>query len=135
MSEQMQVHFPGGRRVHAHYNGFEIATDQAPDSGGEGAAPEPFDLFLASLGTCAGVYVSAFCDKRGLSTEGMRIRQSWWRDEKTRRLERIRLEIEVPSGFPEKYLKALERSAEQCSVKKALNDPPEFETRAVVRSC
>jgi ribosomal protein S12 methylthiotransferase accessory factor len=126
----MEIRFPSGRRVHAHYEGFEIATDQSPDSGGEGAAPEPFDLFLASLGTCAGVYVAAFCEKRGLSTDGLRIRQSWTREEESRRLTQVRLDIEVPEGFPEKYLKALERAADQCSVKKVLADPPEIVTQA-----
>ncbi|HSO23567.1 MAG TPA: hypothetical protein VLT81_11690, partial [Chondromyces sp.] len=60
----MTVRFPGGARVEADYNGFEIATDQARDSGGEASAPEPFDLFLASIATCAGIYVLRFCQKR-----------------------------------------------------------------------
>lgn len=133
MTQTMEIHFPGGRRVNARYDGFEIATDQSPDSGGEGSAPEPFDLFLASLGTCAGVYVSAFCDKRGISTDGIRIVQSWSRDQETRKLTEIRIDIEVPPDFPEKYLTALERAADQCSVKKVLKDPPELVTRAAAR--
>jgi ribosomal protein S12 methylthiotransferase accessory factor len=134
MSQQMEIGFPGGRRVDARYDGFLITTDQSPESGGEGSAPEPFDLFLASLGTCAGVYVSAFCEKRGIPTDGIRLVQSWTRDEKTRRLTEIRIDIEVPPEFPEKYLTALERAADQCSVKKVLADPPALSTRAVLRA-
>ena len=77
MSSQMTVTFPGGKRVDASFNGFEIETDQAVDSGGDGSAPEPFDYFLASLATCAGIYILGFCQKRGISHEGVRLVQSW----------------------------------------------------------
>jgi ribosomal protein S12 methylthiotransferase accessory factor len=133
-SNTMTVSFPGGQRVDASYNGFAIATDQAPDSGGEGSAPEPFDLFLASIATCAGIYVLRFCEKRSIAQDGVRLVQSWERDEKTRRLTTIRLDIEVPPDFPEKYHRALVRAAEQCSVKKTLQDPPAFQVETVVSS-
>lgn len=130
---RMEIFFPGNRRVSARYSGFEIQTDQAPDSGGEGSAPEPFDLFLASVGTCAGAYIASFCARRDIPTEDIRVYQTWTRDE-SRRLTDIRLEIEVPGSFPEKYRTALVRAADQCSVKKVLQNPPEVSTRTVVRS-
>jgi len=135
MSEStMTVSFPGGKRVNAAYNGFEVATDQAPDAGGEGAAPEPFDLFLASLATCAGIYVLGFCQKREIPHDGIRLVQSWQRDERTRRLVAIAITIEVPPTFPEKYRDALVRAANQCAVKKTIESPPDFDVRTVVSS-
>lgn len=128
----MTVSFPGGKRVDASYNGFDIATDQAPDSGGNGSAPEPFDLFLASIATCAGIYVLGFCQKREIPHDGLRLVQSWERDEKSRRITTIRIDIEVPPDFPEKYHAALVRAADQCSVKKALHAPPDFQVETVV---
>ena len=71
MSSEMTVDFPGGKKVAAHYAGFDIATDQGVDSGGEGTAPEPFDFFLASLATCAGYYVLKFCEGRSIPTDGI----------------------------------------------------------------
>ena len=133
MSDQMTVSFPGGRRVTAHYDGFAIATDQGADSGGEGSAPEPYDLFLASIATCAGYYVLRFCSERGLPLDGLRLVQSWQRDER-KRLSRIQLVIEVPPSFPEKYRGALVRAADICAVKRTLQDPPEITTETVVRS-
>ena len=130
-SNSMTVNFPGGKRVNASYNGFEIATDQAVDSGGEGSAPEPFDYFLASLATCAGIYVLVFCQKRNLPHRGIRLVQGWERDEKSGRIETIRISIEVPPDFPEKYHNALVRTAKQCSVKKTLENPPEFVVETV----
>ena len=125
-SNTMCVTFPGGKKVDASYNGFTIATDQAVDSGGDGAAPEPFDYFLSSIATCAGIYVLGFCQRRNIPNEGVRLVQCWERDEKSRRITTIRIAIEVPPGFPEKYHKALIRAAAQCSVKKTMEDPPDF---------
>ena len=125
-SNSMTVSFPGGKRVNASYDGFEIATDQAIDSGGDASAPEPFDHFLASIATCAGIYILSFCQKRNIPHQNVRLVQSWERDEKSRRIETIRISIEVPPDFPEKYRKALVRAASQCSVKKTMEDPPDF---------
>ena len=133
MSSEMTVSFSGGKKVTAHYNGFEVATDQRVDSGGEGTAPEPFDFFLASLATCAGYYVLKFCEGRSISTDGVILHQSWVRNE-AKKLERIDIRIEVPPDFPVKYHKALVRAAETCSVKRTLQDPPEITTETVVNS-
>ena len=51
---EMVISFPGGKRVDAEFGGMVIQTDQPPQGGGEGSAPTPFALFLASMGTCAG---------------------------------------------------------------------------------
>jgi len=42
------------------------------------------------------------------------------------------LDIQVPPGFEEKYHAALIRSAEQCAVKKHMENPPRFEVKTVV---
>ncbi len=73
--EEMVIDFPGGVRVDAHFGPYTIKTDQPPAGGGEGSAPAPFSLFLASLGTCAGIYVLGFCRSRNLPTEGIRLVQ------------------------------------------------------------
>lgn len=56
-SNRLHVSFPGGKRVDAVIGSQTIRTDQSVAHGGEGSAAEPFDLFLASLATCAGLYV------------------------------------------------------------------------------
>jgi ribosomal protein S12 methylthiotransferase accessory factor len=132
MSNTMSVVFPGNKRVDATYGRFEIATDQSVDSGGDGTAPEPYALFLASLATCAGIYVLGFCQRREIPHQGVRLVQSWERDEKSKRVTTIRISIEVPSDFPEKYLPALVRVANQCTVKKTIENRPEFLVETVV---
>lgn len=126
MSREMTVSFPGGKRVVAAYGGFEILTDQAVDSGGEASAPEPYDLFLASLATCAGFYVLSFCSRRGIPLDGIGLVQRWSRSEAGKMI-RIDLEVRVPEEFPEKYRAPLARAAGQCSVKRTIDSPPAFE--------
>jgi len=131
MAHEMTVTLDGGKRVSARYNGFEIPTDQSLDNGGEASSPEPFDLFLASLATCAGAYVAGFCAKRDLPTDGIRLVQRWERNAEGR-LAAITLEVQLPPTFPEHYRAAVVRAAELCAVKRVLERPPTMEVRAVV---
>lgn len=134
MSQEMLVRLEGNARVIAEFGGMDIPTDQRPEAGGDGSAPEPFTLFLASIGTCAGIYVMKFCQARSIPTEGVRIRQRMLPDpENPRRIGRIEMDIEVPPDFPEKYLEAVIRAANGCAVKKAIQNPFEIEVRTVVR--
>lgn len=124
---EMEITFPGGARVDAGFNGFTLKTDQPAQGGGTGSAPTPFATFLASIGTCAGIYVLGFCRQRGLSTDGIKIVQRMQSDPATGLVGKIALEIQLPPDFPEKYKAAVIKSAEQCAVKKHLEHPPVFE--------
>jgi putative redox protein len=123
---EMIISFPGGVRVDATFDNFVVATDQPPIGGGEGSAPTPFDVFLSSIGTCAGIYVLGFCKQRGLPTDGIRIIERTHRNQADGMVGTIDLEIQVPESFPEKYYESLIRSANLCAVKKHLEHPPSF---------
>jgi putative redox protein len=129
----LTITFPGGLRVDAQSGPFSIPTDQPVKAGGEGAAPTPFMLFLASIGTCAGIYVLGFCKQRGLPTDGIRIVERLEGSAtKPGLIGKVTLEIQVPPSFPDKYYDALIRAADQCAVKKHLETPPEFDVKTVV---
>jgi len=121
---EMEVTFPGGARVDASFGPYVVRTDQPPAEGGEGSAPTPFALFLASFGTCAGVYVLGFLRKRSLPTDGVKLIERAHRDPGTGMTDQVEIEILLPAGFPEKYREAIVRAAEQCAVKKHLEKPP-----------
>ncbi len=129
---EMVVDFPGGARVDAHFGQYTIMTDQPPMGGGQGAAPTPFATFLASLATCAGIYVLGFCKQRGLDTNGIRLVQRLKTDPLTGLVGNVEINIQVPPEFPEKYYNALVRSAEQCAVKKHMETPPQFNVHTTV---
>jgi ribosomal protein S12 methylthiotransferase accessory factor len=118
---EMKINFPGGARVNAEFGPHTIITDQ------DGSAPSPFATFLASLGTCAGIYVLGFCKQRGLPTEGIQIMQRIRQNPLTGMVDKIDLEIQVPPTFPQRYHEALVRSASLCAVKKHMENPPEFD--------
>jgi putative redox protein len=119
---EILVDFPGGSRVDAHFGGFSIPTDQPPTA----SAPTPFEVFLSSIGTCAGIYVLGFCQQRALCTDGIQIVQRIHSNRRNGMIDQIDLEIHVPPTFPEKYRDALIHSAELCKVKKQLEKPPRF---------
>jgi putative redox protein len=127
---EMQIDFPGGKRVDATYKGFVIRTDQPESSGGANSAPSPFDLFLASLGTCTGYYVLAFCQKRQIATEGISLTLSATRDETSHRVTTIEVRIRLPQAFPDQYADACVRAAGQCAVKAHLESPPSVSVSA-----
>jgi len=129
----IKISFPGGKRVDASFGDRVVKTDQSPAHGGAGSEPEPFELFLASLATCAGVYVLGFCQAREIPTEGIEITQHHEFDAETHRLTKVRIDISVPAGFPEKYVPALERVAAKCTVKRVIQEAPTFEIAAVAR--
>jgi ribosomal protein S12 methylthiotransferase accessory factor len=127
----MEITFPGGSRVDANFGGFTVQTDQPPAA----SAPTPFATFLASIGTCAGIYVLGFCRQRGIPTKGIKIVQRMHSDRMTELIGQIDLEIQLPPDFPEKYKAAVIRSAEQCAVKKHMEHPPVFNvTTSVVEA-
>lgn len=123
---EMKVYFPGNLRVDAEYKGFTILTDQPVTGGGDGSAPAPFDLFVASLGTCAGIFMLSFMKQRGIDPEGSGLTMTTERDQATGLIGRIEFVLHLPAGFPEKYEGAIVRAVEQCSVKRAIQSPPAF---------
>lgn len=123
----MKVYFPGGRRVYADYGEHTIATDQPVQGGGDGSAPAPFDLFLASIGTCAGIYALGFMQQRGIDPEGSSISMSTHFDPAVGLISGIDIDLKLPEGFPDKYKPAIINAMNLCAVKKHMNQPPAFE--------
>ena len=123
----MEITFPGGVAVQASYKGFTVLSDQLLAAGGQNAAPSPFDLFLVALGNCAGYFALRFCQQRELSTDGLKLTLETERDAERHRLSRVRIVIHLPQDFPEKYRSAILRATDQCTVKRTLLDPPEFD--------
>ena len=134
MDELIKVTFPGGVRADAAFKGFTFRTDQPAYAGGTASAPSPFDLFLASLATCAGYFVVSFCEERKIPTGGLEVTMRTERDPKTRMIVKVAIEVGLPPGFPEKYKAAVVKAADQCTVKRHILSPPAFEITAGIRT-
>jgi len=123
----MEISFPGGKKVDAKYKGFTIKTDQPKHSGGDSVAPEPFSLFLSSIGTCTGIYVLRFCQERNIPTEDLKLVLRTEENGETHMINKIDMEIQVPEVFPDNYKNAIIKAAGLCAVKKHLEQPPQIE--------
>jgi putative redox protein len=130
---EFEVFFEDKKKVNAQINGSLIKTDQPIQGGGDGSAPAPFELFLASIGTCAGIYVKGFCDSRGIDTSKVKIVQKHSFNPLSGMIDKIELQAQLPEDFPEKYKNAIVQAMDLCAVKKHLNNPPEFKTEAVIK--
>ena len=129
----MEISFPGNKKVVSFYKGFSIETDQPQDEGGDGSAPEPFDLFLSAMGTCAGISVIYFCEERNIDTTGMKMSLLFDRNEQTHLIETVHIQISLPPEFPKKYRSAVEKTAGLCTVKRNILNPPRFEISAQIQ--
>jgi putative redox protein len=128
---EMKVSFPGNLRVDAEFAGFTVHTDQPLSSGGDAGGPSPFQLFLASIGTCAGFYVLSFLKKRGIE-EGAAVTLSSVSDPNTGMVTEVLIDVSLPAGFPEKYRDAVVRAVNQCTVKRHLAAPPVIAVRTAI---
>ena len=127
----MEISFPGGAAVDARFKGHTVRTDQPEKAGGHDTGPAPFDLFLASIGTCTGYYAARYCELKGIDPRRLSLRLETVRDEERKRLAKVRVEIKLPPDFPDKYRQAIVRAADQCTVKRHIVEPPELEVVAV----
>jgi putative redox protein len=126
---EMEIRFPGGKKVEALFDEYTVKTDQPVADGGLGTAPAPFDLFLASIGTCTGYYVMSFCQKNNIPTQNITLHASMRRNQRTHLVEHCDITIRVPNDFPKKYENAVIKAAEVCTIKRNLQNPPQINIR------
>ena len=123
----MNITFPGNKKVDATYKGFTIHTDQPQNEGGDGSAAEPFSLFLASIGTCTGIYVHSFCQNRNIPTNGLSLTLKLTENQTSKLIEKITITIQTPQNFPARYKTALKKAANLCTVSRQLEQPPKID--------
>jgi len=123
---EIQVLLKENQKLEAHFNGFKVLSDQPVDNKGDNTAPSPFDYFLASTAMCAGYFIKAYCQPRGISTEGITVTQINNKDAENKYKQHIDIVVKVPETISEKDRIGIMRSIEGCSVKKAIQQIPEI---------
>lgn len=127
---QFKVTFPGNKKVDVEFDNFTVKTDQKKLYGGDDTAPEPFNIFLSSIASCAGIYAVSFCDTRKLDTTGMHLILEIVIKEGQKYMDELKLTLHVNKDFPEKYIKAIIKSMNSCAVKNQLH--PDIKTSTSV---
>lgn len=126
-----EVCFSGNKRIDVKFKDFLVKTDQSRKNEGDETAPEPFDLFLSSLGACAGIYAKSFCDTRKISCQGMKLFLTASFKKGQKHLDLIEITLHVNREFPEKYIKPIAKAMEGCAVKNQLHPDINTQTRVV----
>ncbi len=123
---QVDVRFLDNLRLEASFDDYKVMTDQPVRYKGDGTAPSPFDYFLASSALCAAYFVKLYCASRDIPTEDIRVRQNNILDPENRYNQTFKIEVELPSGISEKDKQGILRSMERCTVKRVIQNEPEF---------
>ena len=131
---EIKVNFLNNLRLEAKFDDFTITTDQPIRYKGDGTAPSPFDYFLASSALCAAYFVKVYCLSRGISTNDIQVSQNNIVDPENRYNQIIEIQVKLPSYIPERERVGILRSVDRCTVKKVVQQTPEFKIVPVTSS-
>ncbi|MFL9925146.1 OsmC domain/YcaO domain-containing protein [Herbaspirillum lusitanum] len=123
---EIKVNFLDKLRLEAKFDDFTVIADQPIRYKGDGSAPGPFDYFLASSALCAAYFVKLYCNTRNLSTENIRLSQNNIVDPENRYKQIFKIQVELPADFSPADRKGILRSIERCTVKKVVQEGPDF---------
>nr|WP_297458729.1 OsmC domain/YcaO domain-containing protein [uncultured Halomonas sp.] len=128
---EIKVNYLENLRQEAKFDDFTVVTDQPIRYKGDGSAPGPFDYFLASSALCAAYFVRVYCNARDIPTENIRLSQNNIVDPENRYNQIFRIQIELPNDLSDKDRTGILRSIERCSVKRVIQNNPEFQIEVV----
>jgi ribosomal protein S12 methylthiotransferase accessory factor len=123
---EIKVNFLDKLRLEAKFDDFTVISDQPIRYKGDGSAPSPFDYFLVSSALCAAYFVKLYCETRNISTENIRLSQNNIVDPENRYQQIFKIQVELPPDIPEVDRRGILRSIERCTVKKVVQEGPEF---------
>ncbi|WP_423680117.1 OsmC domain/YcaO domain-containing protein [Undibacterium sp. WLHG33] len=123
---EIKVNFLDKLRLEAKFDDFTVIADQPIRYKGDGSAPGPFDYFLASSALCAAYFVKLYCNTRNIPTENIRLSQNNIVDPENRYAQIFKIQVELPADISEKDRQGILRSIERCTVKKVVQEGPQF---------
>jgi len=130
---EITVNFLENLRLQAKFDDFTVITDQPIRYKGDGSAPNPFDYFLASSALCAAYFVRVYCLSRNIPSEDIRLSQNNIVDPENRYKQIFQIKVELPESISEKDRQGILRSIDRCTVKKVVQQGPEFTIETVER--
>ncbi|NQZ82403.1 MAG: OsmC domain/YcaO domain-containing protein [Colwellia sp.] len=128
---EIKVNFLDNLRLEAKFDDFTVIADQPIRYKGDGSAPGPFDYFLASSAMCAAYFVKVYCNSRDIPTENIRLSQNNIVDPEDRYNQIFKIQVELPESISEKHRQGIIRSIDRCTVKKVVQNEPEFRVEIV----
>ncbi|WP_293268250.1 OsmC domain/YcaO domain-containing protein [Neptunomonas sp.] len=128
---EIKVNFLDNLRLEAKFDDFTVTADQPIRYKGDGSAPSPFDYFLASSALCAAYFVRVYCLARDIPTDDIKISQNNIVDPENRYNQVFQIQVELPESISDRDRQGILRSIDRCTVKKVVQESPEFKIDAV----
>ncbi|MFY0990598.1 OsmC domain/YcaO domain-containing protein [Halomonas sp. C05BenzN] len=128
---EIKVNYLDNLRLEAKFDDFTVISDQPIRYKGDGSAPGPFDYFLASSAMCAAYFVKVYCNARDIPTENIRLSQNNIVDPENRYKQIFKIQVELPEDISDKDRQGILRSIDRCTVKKVVQEGPEFDVEVV----
>jgi len=128
---EIKVNFLDNLRLEARFDDFTVIADQPIRYKGDGSAPGPFDYFLASSALCAAYFVRVYCLARNIPSDDIRLSQNNIVDPENRYKQIFQIKVELPESISEKDRQGILRSIDRCTVKKVVQQGPEFTIESI----
>jgi len=121
----MEIKYQGGLKFEIKIGEHVVITDQPKDIGGNDEGVTPGELFVASLASCMGSYVVAYCKNIGIDVSGLTISaDSKHADDKPARIGEINININLPAKIEDNRKAAVIHAANHCFVHNTILQAP-----------
>jgi len=117
----LTVAYQGGIKFEAMTGKHKLIIDLPPEKGGTDEGMAPPDLFVASLGSCIGVYVVRYCQNAKIDTEGCAISLDWSLSDDKKSIAAVEVKIRLPKADPGPRARAVLEAARSCLIHNTLH--------------
>ncbi|MEV4715145.1 OsmC family protein [Micromonospora sp. NPDC049374] len=126
--DPIDVRFRAGEAYEIRVRDHRLLADQPVDAGGADTAPNPTELFAASLAACVAYYAGRYLTRHGHDRAGLTVTASFeMATDRPARVAAIRITVRPPTDLPPEKWPALRAVASHCTVHNTLLNPPEIE--------
>ena len=112
----VNVQFKGDMLFEVKSGNQTLKVDVPAAMGGKGRGMTPTELFAASLASCIGVLVTAYCRDTKIDATGLTVDLTYEKLEQPSRLGNFKAAIKIPAGGWESRREGVLRAAERCPV-------------------
>ena len=132
MTMTATTHRTGKLRHRVDVNGrHAIVTDEPVRLGGTDEGPAPHELLPAALASCIATMVALYAERHEWEVGDARVEVDYDPESVPRRFE---IELHLPGHLSPDQVRRLERVAESCPLRRALETGFEFEERVIPTS-
>ncbi len=124
--EQLRVDYRGGMRFEIKARSHIMTVDLPKEKGGEDSGMHPPEVFMASLGSCIGVYIARYCQNAKLDSEGMSVGLEWSLSDDKTKISDIEVHIALPKADIGKRKNVVLEVARHCLIHNTILGQPQI---------